>query len=392
MGAALLVAAKANPIPGTNRTPKVYLRLTRLEPIEKEPRISQTIQELEKMGIEVWLGERPDDAVPAPAPSITLDPIPSADINFDLSILVAIVSDITHAPLAATLEESLARYKPLVRKWKGKALKEKPADAPIGGFAAHCRALGVQAEQERICGLFDDLRNRLHAQNYETSRFYASAEARDRLKGILAKIGGEGERRRAEMLFSADPNAERDFWHGSRFSTEAGYHLKGLIPIRVNEESEADVGPAASTPFFSHLASTCEALLREFELEGVTADSKGEHVPIRATSQSRSPALTPHTVRSLLQGARRGMTTVTANKASVRAILREMKRTSPTEGLEKRVESLQLGPTPDTLAAPIAALWVVEPRSLAENMRADVIGDSGAAPLGTHQPVEIPEV
>ena len=95
--------------------------------------------------------------------------------------------------------------------------------------------------------------------------------------------------------------------------------------------------------------------------------SRGETVPhpqreddgdgrVPRVSVMRANArLTVHTVQSMLWGAELGWTTVTANKASVKTILREMASRGPVRD-EGDV---------------VAAIWVVDPRSLAEGMRAD---------------------
>jgi len=69
----------------------------------------------------------------------------------------------------------------------------------------------------------------------------------------------------------------------------------------------------------------------------------------------------------MLQGAKRGWTTLTANKASVRAILKEIKALNgPLMG------ALAVGGDGDDAAFEEAAIWIVDPRSLAEGMRSDL--------------------
>lgn len=397
MAASLLAAAQAHPIP---RAPAVYLRLTRLHPDAAEPRIVQTIEEVERMGIQLWMGER-EAIASAPNPqkptsSLQAEPVPTIDINLDLSLLVAIVSDITHAPTPSNPAEARERYKPLVRRpWKNKS--EAPADLNGGsetppehsGISIHSRALCNQAEQERQHGLFNEIRGRF-LKHYPSSvpTFYSSAEARDRLARIMTKIAGPNERRRAEALFSTDQDAEQRFWQGSRFPS--GY-VQGLIPIRVHAEADGQSlqGPPLS-PFLAQLETTCKYILNGIQESASSTEAATEqaNLPIKAVAQrvkkqsstATSPALTPHTVRSLLLGAQKGMTTLTANRASVKAIVREMKQARlrnvqlAAEGevgsLEAELEALAVsneGPR----EAPVAALWVVEPRSLAENLRAD---------------------
>ena len=103
-------------MPGTADAPSVTLRLTRLDPSpadlkEHDPRIARTIEELRVMSIDVQLGERderllwepPDDASHRPR---TFQPI--SRINLDLSVLIALVSDLTYAPLDSSHSRFLA--------------------------------------------------------------------------------------------------------------------------------------------------------------------------------------------------------------------------------------------------------------------------------------------
>ena len=118
MGRSLLQVAKANPIiEGTSEIPKVTLCLTRLDPnAGADPRITQTIQCLLDPGVDVELGERgenelsilPSSRVPSPSPPLPLEPTPR--INLDLSVLVAVISDLTHAQLPLTIDEANRRF------------------------------------------------------------------------------------------------------------------------------------------------------------------------------------------------------------------------------------------------------------------------------------------
>ena len=103
----------------------------------------------------------------------------------------------------------------------------------------------------------------------------------------------------------------------------------------------------------------------------------------RASVMKANPRLTTHTVQSMLLGATMRWTTLTANKSSVKALLREIKartgrntgdagtgRTGDVQGVldsEKRdQEDVQID-FPE-----MAAIWVVDPRSLSEGMRGDL--------------------
>jgi hypothetical protein len=105
----------------------------------------------------------------------------------------------------------------------------------------------------------------------------------------------------------------------------------------------------------------------------------------RAIVTKANPRLTAHTVQSMHWGAHLGWTTLTANRTSVKAILREMKtarvsgrlvdvdlhleqpRGSPCRLLDGDGD---LGDDEKVVggSAGWAAIWVVDPRSLAEGM------------------------
>ncbi len=368
MADALLAMSRSNPIPGTNIPPHIIMRMTRLTEDPREERIGLTIQELRARGIQVELGERLLDDATSFVPPLQLRP--STNLNLDLSLLVAIVSDITHAPLSPTPEAARDRYKPLVRKWKKPSA---PEDVALDtGLAAHSRALGLQAEQECLRSLFDSIKRRLDESPAEGRCFYASLEARNRLRGILAKIGGDEERRRADAMFDEDPvKANEEFWRGSRLAPE---YIKGLIPIRIHEAVGQPESNWVPSPFFSHLGQTCERVLVDIGKDGLDPEDQ-TFMPVKAFQKAsaskadrdgnRSPSLTPHTVGSLLLGARRGMTTMTANRTSVRAIMREMGRPRQDVSESGGPSALML----EDQSEPIIAIWVFEPRSLAENMR-----------------------
>lgn len=124
MGRSLIAAAQANPIDGTTEVPIVTLRLTRLDPEAvtsqgkpPDPRIGQTIGLLREMGIDVALGERTEAELPTmpntpdSTPS-TFSPRPTKNINLDLSVLIALISDLTHSPLPTSVEEANRRFVP----------------------------------------------------------------------------------------------------------------------------------------------------------------------------------------------------------------------------------------------------------------------------------------
>jgi hypothetical protein len=135
-------------------------------------------------------------------------------------------------------------------------------------------------------------------------------------------------------------------------------------------------------PFFRSLASTCRSILAQEivphpralhqhllgdagEDELATEAAMNGEIQ-RAAVTKANPRLTAHTVQSLLWGAKLGWTTLTANKSSVKAILRDMKQGGDIGRLDR-----DIGESTRRREVQKAALWLVDPRSLAEGQRAD---------------------
>jgi hypothetical protein len=270
--------------------------------------------------------------------------------------------------------------------------------------------------------------------------FWTTAEARTRCLRIASKISGTRERERAKaLLFSPAPTtttfsesgddseaglkaASELYWRSSRY--KEGY--LPLPPVRIfpqtalpsNElpPSHDPSSPLPRSQFFDRLVKTCTHILAQDivphprslpshiisditalpslnpssnsasgtvtpELEGLSLlDDDGGEIQ-RATVMKANPKLTAHTVESLLEGAKRGWSTLTANKHSVKEILKEVKALSggyyvagvaaheyeEVKGNGKVIKDEE-GNVIET-----AAIWVVDPRSLAEIMSADYV-------------------
>lgn len=90
------------------------IRLTRLDPTSTtDKRVAQTIQKIRDMGIRIELG---DQAV-HPLTADTTDVLsfrqalrPTRHVNLDLSVLIALVSDITHDPLPENPADAERRF------------------------------------------------------------------------------------------------------------------------------------------------------------------------------------------------------------------------------------------------------------------------------------------
>lgn len=417
MGRSLLEAAKENLVPGTTDSPRITLRLTRLDPNEGDidPRIAQTVRCLHDMGLDVELGERDELDIRSSLPNSIVKILrPTIRVNLDLSALIAVVSDLTHSPVPRSAEEANTRFIPSPKyvEWKkhrssGNAKKSKEGlgvpDRP--GQNTHVRALVSQVTQEMSMGLLQDMYDRLFSSSSSSVspgdsghcrmkrvEFWTTPEARDRCHRILSKIGGPNERRRAGALFSSSAlsEAQEAYWHGSRYPPG----FLPLPPIYVYPCSEPNTkleyplqlkDATTLPPFFKSLASTCRNILGqgtaphpdappkhlvgdadevEFPVETVT----NEEIQ-RAVVTAANPRLTAHTVQSLLWGAELGWTTLTANKSSVKAILRDMKQTGDVGRFDPDTSQSNVG-----MEITKAALWLVDPRSLAEGQRADVEG------------------
>ncbi|KIJ63617.1 hypothetical protein HYDPIDRAFT_113103 [Hydnomerulius pinastri MD-312] len=264
-----------------------------------------------------------------------------------------------------------------------------------------------------------------------TVQFWTTDEARRRCLQIVSKIGGRREKRRADALLRSgvcsqvDPMAapasvpssqpqlqltsdsgaggEEAYWEDSRYPVG----FLPLIPIRVFSSITTVLGDEEASgtrsPFFSALVSTCSGILSRDGVPVPTSaatnsvseptttatttpkdhDDNGPsplyppNLPeIPPATLTSLPKLTSHTLSSMLAGAERGWTTLTTNRSSVRTVMKEMRRgfgrgfgvegtwwegTDGEEGKEDREVRMER-----------AALWIVDPRSLAEGMRSDI--------------------
>ncbi|TFK46216.1 hypothetical protein OE88DRAFT_1739668 [Heliocybe sulcata] len=390
MAKSLVAASRANPLPllkGEDpEFPTVTIRLTRLQDYSAESPtgageedrlltrwIAQVLDDIRHLGVELEFGEQKLslDATSPRSPSHPGRWHPTVNINLDLSLLIALVSDLTHCELPATAEEAISRFQSGISadSSRPRSICDNP-NAGTGGQAhvSQSGALAQQLRQEMQGGLLDMLRGRLSCHLPAVSsctseprtldvEFWTTSEARDRFFDIVFTIGGDNERRRAKALFGDPPSrsggeclAERAasmeeqehlYWLGSRYPP--GY--LPLLPIHVVESSGIRQGQSSATQgaIFIAMAKTCRELLSQQQHPKPTTKSK----------------ITPHTLRSLLFGAERGWTTLTANRTSVKTLVSEVRA--------RYGRSLLLygEDTGD------AAIWVVNPRSLAEGMYKD---------------------
>ncbi|KAF9450031.1 hypothetical protein P691DRAFT_505554 [Macrolepiota fuliginosa MF-IS2] len=420
MARSLIQAAKANPIGGTSEIPHITLKLTRLNPSPEpqggersDARIAQTLDLLRKMGISVDLGERNATELAKNLPTVpsSLSPSPSTPrptrrITLDLSALIALISDLTHFPLPATIEEAYTRFIPPqeYRQWKETRLESKKPQDKVAKvlpertiedlpkvYVKQARALTRQLLQEMAKGMIQEIHDQLsEVTNGDLSNveFWMTPEARSRCLLIVNKIGGANEKRRVRALLDHGDDLEegiRSYWKESRYPPQ----FIPLLPIRFfptspDPEPTLVVGQGAYSglrlpKFTKILKRTCEWILAQEvvpdprTLNGVSTigdrgddDNAGEIQ--RAAVTKANPRLTAHTIQSMLWGAELGWTTLTGNKSSVKAILREIRSLRVSGGLDEEDMDFRMTFRDGDCNEEIAALWVVDPRSLAEGM------------------------
>ncbi len=154
---------------------------------------------------------------------------------------------------------------------------------------------------------------------------------------------------------------EAQYWSHSRYPPA----FLPLLPIRVfpaTEPASIETSPTR-VGFFSALEATCRALLASGPAPAPSPEGTGNGELPRAAVVRMNGRLTLHTVQSMQCGATRGWTTLTANRSSVKAVLREV-RARGGYGVEARGRDVSDGRH--------AALWIIDPRSLAQGMRSDI--------------------
>ncbi|KAF9060266.1 hypothetical protein BDP27DRAFT_1339931, partial [Rhodocollybia butyracea] len=392
--------------------------------------------------------ERTLDEIPqvqqntAPHPSsIVFEP--TTKINLDLSVLIALVSDLTHSALPTSIDEANTRFIPPERylEWKKKVNSTKAKakklldpdfndeDFELSLPAQHdmaktSRALTNQVEQEMGKGLLQEMADKLNAltpevpSNEKNIEFWTTREARDRcLRISMVQIW-------TKTILFLHPiplkKLKKASWGESRYPQK----LLSLIPLRFypapSELSFTSVPVSASfpaTPSPDALPPTCSDIL-EYEkhsrskggprsLKGKlglvpSLDNEPESISgfPRAIITKANPRLTAHTVQSLAWGSALGWTTLTANRTSVKAIVKEINARARVEMFEMYVAASESKPLTDgpssvsdvkdacgglkvegvsnndtNSSQSKAAIWVIDPRSLAEGMRADSVDD-----------------
>jgi hypothetical protein len=388
-------ASAANPVWADGST-RLILRLTRLCKAEQDHRIQSVYRHLRTLGVDLMFGDLTESGTQRIAQSKVYPdstPIPSANLNLDLSMLVALISDISHSPLPRTHIEAETRFQPVRRVWKrktsridGHILEDRAAQQEELGAEEHSRALIIQLQQEMQSALVPDLIDTIASACDDRGlspleiRFWTTREAMERCLAIAMKIAGPREMARAYCLFK-NPIGSSDtktFWSESRHRVLDG-PLKDLHVRIIEDEPNLAKCKSSAHAFVTRLESACQMVI---ENEGILPSNnalrrnfhgnrpaKGQN----AGSPPKKPSL--HTVRSMLAGATYGMTTITANRTSVKQMVRIMGLRGLTTGDDY---AAFLVTEPKTLAEQkrtdgkvyvrVASIWTLEPRSLAESM------------------------
>lgn len=343
---ALVNAAKTAPRLAGLPPPRIRYVLSRLERNPEgghaDPRIPQTLDTLESLGIQL---EFPSTWGPiCPAPPIRPEPLPVADIVVDLSVLIALCCDSTHQALPANDDELETRFRPLC-----------VVDGAVT-LAPHSNAsrdLRDQLKCEMARPLMHELQERLAGL---TPRFWVTQEVRDRLPSLVDVIGGDAERARAKALFEHSG----DFWAGSRWQGKAG--CLADIHIRILEE-EDDAPPVQETrgAFDTAVMLVCRNLLAASDNPRPCRRPRGAMAPSRLPSG--------HTLRTLAAGIGRGATLLTNNRG---AVLKVMREAGVTDGIAGEDETR-------------ARIWVVNPSSLSEWRRNEVEAENARVEQEKHK-------
>ena len=225
--------------------------------------------------------------------------------------------------------------------------------------------------------------------------FWRTSEAHDRCLGIVSKIGGIHEKRRARAIFSLGPDdpqteipiedVEREYWKDSRFLHKFIPHLPICIfptPSATNHQPPSYqfsssrkgskiqfwVFPGADfcgypfTRSYPHPRAMSEELV-DTSAADLTSSSAAMHrwrAEIHlATAAKANPGLRAHTMQSTEWGAELGWMTLTANRTSVEAILQ-------AQGSARRRVLGGNGRDDQLKDHDFASNWIMDPCSLAE--------------------------
>ncbi|KAF8314343.1 uncharacterized protein EI90DRAFT_3090721 [Cantharellus anzutake] len=349
-------------------------------------------------------------------------------INLDLSAVVALCSEITHMGPPENPSIAEERFRPwrqlLLSDSDGveEALDDGGGDDDDGvdnggNSVEHARSLIAQSIQEAKLPLLEEIRQKAidaiafhsgrgvpspSSSNYSVGpserspsiEFWTTPEVKHRAFGIVDKIGGQNERARARALFEAPSPIEgeehcasgsQSFWTSSRYPKDfipslhvqlfpsdvpESFYLSPASPDSGTVERDASGSELKGAEFWTHLGRTAASLAGLHSGQPISNPLDSSQLPstesrTKPNSKGLRSAITKHTALSFLWGSQMHMTTVTANRASVKALLREMDATAELKPFTNPLVSEEGGVTREEIREE-AAIWIIRPRSLAE--------------------------
>lgn len=348
----------------------------------------------------------------------------TVDINLDVSALVALVSDISHMPLPeeATSEDDLQalfhagglkslfgdKSAPSVLvdeagegvdedEGEEEEEDEEPSseirsDSPAGNSRRHRhrrgrgngnksgsskarylhgRALALQLGLEKQGHSFLSYLITESRRLGQSLRLHTTKEAKAKFDEIMRMVAGQTEQRRGRALFNESVAGdgsivEEAFWQGSRWAGKQEVREAFMLPIQL---FPAEAGRDEQTLSTGDTDQTFPQRMRQILLDALHDLENEAH---NATPQAKTAVLTSnsrqttHTLRTLLIGLDRKMTTLTTNMLSVKWLVKEAGRRLSTS---RGDDTLTQHSTSKEEERVIAAIWVTNPRSLAERMR-----------------------
>lgn len=361
--------------------PKVRYVLSRLEESPEggyaDERIPATFAAIRDLGVELILGYQP----PVSLPTAVRKPIaPTKRIMLDLSVIVALCCDSTHQPLPRNKDELEERFRPFRLDETGQRVLEDHTNVS--------KDLRDQLGWEMEHPVLEEIQARLGEAGYKDGdvEWYVTREVKDRTPGIVDLIGGPVEQRRARALYG---ESEESFWAESRYEGREGI-LRNLRVKVLESDLEAELLGlelgSRRTMFDRGIVAVCERMISVVEGNPPSSESTRSPSPAlvsqpagkyrggngrKARNRKRPHVSFPpplrlpstHTLRTLMLGVKGGMTVLTNNRGAIGKIVREM---GVHEGLP--FERDDEAPT----EVQSAAVWVVNPSSLAEWRRVDV--------------------
>lgn len=365
----LLEVMQAQSLPPGGKTPRLTLRLSRIEefPVEghPDPRFAATFAAVRAKGVNLVFGdlsEVSDLEGPPPALPMEYEALkPTRRINLDPTALMGLCSDILHHPLPVDDAEARRRfYRP--DHLLGNDGKQSQNSREL--YRAMC--------DEMLQPVVETLQAVLEGEEVE---FWATRGSITYLQEAIsdsdeAGVFGEGmEQRRMRRLTGLE---EGDFWEGSRYEGKAG--VLANMKLHVFDEDDKDLEHPLvphTTSFHGSFGTMCTELVSQYR-KSLTDSKIARKLPaFLQTKRLPAPRVakitTPFTVVSLesfAYGAREGMTTMTMSHIVFRELWGQ--RSWKEKGWSQSNYELE---DSGVAGEPRAVAWMLPYRALAEAKR-----------------------